>query len=791
MTDEASSLSPAGGAPPQRPPSRKLSLPSRVRGSVRRAMDRVLGADTAWSAAFVGIVVLLLASQRCAPASARLTVGQIAPHDIKSPVDHEWIDAALTEERRRHARESVEDVYVHDRDRGMRLARRLASVFEQGRTALEQPALGGNAGGQGVRQLANSIPAPALRTLLERRFDPFLERELSSALTQVMAGWVVGNRALLEREPAILLMHLPGNQVERVMSYDEFIDLEQARAHLRTVLAERLLLPVRAEQALAELSASFVDANVYYDPEATYERRQDAARAVPPVLVRVARGDILARKGDVVTPEVLERIEGANRASSQRLGWPELFGLLFLASGFAFFIHRYSRYHQRGFRKLRHLHSLMLLMLMAMLLLSKAILWLAGKAVDGLPAPFNLLDSYTYLIPLGGGAILIALLANGRIATVYSAFAALLFGALNGWDASLIFWAMIVQCVGVYAISTYRERSALLRAGLVVGGAGAAAVLALETLRGPLEPLSRSLYGAAMAFLGGAVGVGLLISFSLPLLEKLYNVLTDIRLLELSNVNNPLLSELAVRAPGSYNHSLVVGTLAEEGAKAIGANSLLCRVAAFFHDVGKMNKADYYVENQRGVNPHERLSPSMSALIIASHVKDGIRMAREAGLPEQIVDFIPQHHGTKLMTYFYEKAKNHSDPSLGPVNKEEFRYPGPKPQSREAAIFMLADAVEAAARTVEDPTANRLQEMIRKITNAIVLDGQFDSCDLTFADLEKIQEAFLRCLVSMYHHRLDYPGFDFGRPRSEPKVRPRAEDHASGEFSDERVARGS
>ena len=208
-------------------------------------------------------------------------------------------------------------------------------------------------------------------------------------------------------------------------------------------------------------------------------------------------------------------------------------------------------------------------------------------------------------------------------------------------------WGMLVQFAGVYAISTYRERSALLRAGLVVGGAGGGGGAALEAVRGNRSRPAESLYALSLAFVGGAVGVGLVISFSLPLLESLYNVLTDIRLLELSNVNHPLLSELAVKAPGSYNHSLIVGTLAEEASRAIGANSLFCRVAAFYHDVGKMNKPEYFVENQRGVNPHDRLAPSMSALIIASHVKDGISMAREAGLPEQIVDIIPQHHGTQ------------------------------------------------------------------------------------------------------------------------------------------------
>lgn len=733
-------------------------------------MDQVLAADMAWSGAFIVTVVLLLLPQSCAPDVEPLVAGQLAARDIRAPIDYDWIDETLTAERRRQAREAVDEVYIHDQSRGLRLVQGLATVFEQGRMALEQASDDGENVEQALARIPQaSLPPGALQTLLKLRFDPALERGLTAALQRALAARVVANKTILQREPSITLVQVPGGKPLQVQRYDGFLDLAEAREQVRRDVLEQLQLEPAAALALAELAASFVDANVYYDPQATQQQRQEAARAQPPVVVRVARGDVLVHRGEPLTADVVERVEDALRASERPVGLRELLALLFLASLLAFFLYRYSRYHQRGFRKIQHLHALLLLILMSMLLVSRATLWLATKVVASLEQPFSELGSYIYLVPVGAGAILVALLANGRIATVYAAFAALLFGAMNGWDGHLMLWAMLVQCAGVYAISTYRERSALLRAGLVVGGAGAAAVVSLETLRSSLDPLASTLYAAGLAFAGGAVGAGLLVSFSLPLLEGLFNALTDIRLLELSNVNHPLLSELAVKAPGSYNHSLVVGTLAEEAAKVIGANSLFCRVAAFYHDVGKLNKPEYYVENQRGENPHDRLSPSMSALIITSHVKDGIKLAREAGLPEQIVDIIPQHHGTKLMTYFYEKAKASADPALGAVNHDAFRYPGPKPQTREAAIFMLADAVEAAARTVEDPTANHLREMIRQVTNAIVLDGQLDSCDLTFADLEKIQEAFLRCLVSMHHHRVDYPGFDFGRHKSESR----------------------
>lgn len=758
-------------APPrgQPPASRRLSFPSRIRETLRHGTDRILGADLAWSVVFVAVMVLLLATQRGAPEHGGLEPGAPSPREIKAAADYFWVDHALTEEQRRAARESVSDVYVYDEDAGIRLARHLSALFEEGRAALEGGA--GQAAARTVRErLADRVPERALGVLFEQRFDPALERELAEAVNETMARPVVGTLAPLAGAASISLMRVPGERVESVSDHAGFVELAQAKTELGESLAARLELPSAAEAALADLAAEFVDANVYYEPEATAERRRRAADGVRPVLIRIAEGDVLVHQGEIVSPEILDRIEAAHRGAGGAPGARGVLALAVVVSLLVFFVYRYTRYHQRAYRKVEHLHSLILLVLLSTALLARGIVWLASRVVTNFEPPYGQLGCYAYLIPLGAGSILVALLANGRIATVYAAFAALFFGALMRWDPYLMVWAMIVQCAGVYAIVTYRERSALLRAGLVVGGAGAAATLALESLRGTaVAPL---LWSAGLAFVGGALGVGLLISFSLPALERLYNVLTDLRLLELSNINNPLLAELALRAPGSYNHSLVVGTLAEEAAKAIGANSLFCRVAAFYHDVGKMQKPDYYVENQRGQNPHDRLAPSMSALIIAAHVKDGIKMAREAGLPEQIVDIIPQHHGTRLMSYFYEKAKDSADETLGPVKEEDFRYSGPKPQTREAAIFMVCDGIEAAARSVEEPTANRLREVIRKVTQAIVLDRQLEQCDLTFSDLNKIQQALLRALVSMYHHRMDYPGFDFGRSR-EGRARPR------------------
>ncbi|HEX6852585.1 MAG TPA: HDIG domain-containing protein [Candidatus Polarisedimenticolaceae bacterium] len=690
-----------------------------------RAADgpRWFGSDALWSVFFAVVMIALLGTRACSD-TERFQVGDRAAHDIVARADVEVPDPGLTQARRSEARAAVPDVYVHDRQRSDRL---LAEFSAEARARFPGA------------QAAHEAGAAAMR--------------------EVMGGIVVSNRTVLERQPAILVAHVPGGTEDRLESYERILDLEQARARVRELLRE--------DPALADLASRFVDANTAFDPAATAARRDRAGSDVLPIQVRVPKGTVLVREGEAITAENLARIEAARRTPFATTSAVGQIGIAVVVAMLAFFLHRYTRYHQRAFKKVRHLHALLVSVLVTMLLVAQALLGIAAEATDRLGAPFNDLSLYAYLVPFGGGAMLVALLASGRIAMVYSAFAAVFFGAATGWDAYRMVWTLLVQWAGVYAITTYRERAALIRAGLVVGAAGAVAALAIEAIRRTLEPLSHSLYGAGLAFVGGALGAGILVSFALPVLERAFHVLTDVRLLELSNVSHPLLSQLAVKAPGTYNHSMTVGTLAEEAAKAIGANSLFCRVAAFYHDIGKLKKPEYYVENQRGMNPHDRLAPSMSALIVAAHVKDGIKLARDARLPEQIVDIIPQHHGTRRMSYFFEKAKRTANPALGEVHEEDFRYPGPKPQTREAAIFMLADGIEAAARTLEDPTPNRLREVIHKIASSVVLDGQFDECDLTFADLERIEEAFLRTLTSMYHHRVDYPGFEFGRPRAE------------------------
>jgi putative nucleotidyltransferase with HDIG domain len=265
------------------------------------------------------------------------------------------------------------------------------------------------------------------------------------------------------------------------------------------------------------------------------------------------------------------------------------------------------------------------------------------------------------------------------------------------------------------------------------------------------------LYKLGFGFTGGLVAA-VMVTGIVPLIESLFRYTTNIKLLELANMNNPLLRDLMVQAPGTYHHSIIVGNLAEAAAENIGVNPLMVRVAAYYHDIGKIRKPQYFIENIGGQeNRHDKLAPSMSALILMAHVKDGVEMARESRLGRDLGDIIRQHHGTSLMKFFYDKAKSKADPEVEQIDERDYRYPGPKPQTREAALIMLADAIEAASRTLTDPTPARIQGMVQKIINNIFIDGQLDECELTLKDINNIAKSFKLVLGGIFHHRVDYP----------------------------------
>jgi putative nucleotidyltransferase with HDIG domain len=420
---------------------------------------------------------------------------------------------------------------------------------------------------------------------------------------------------------------------------------------------------------------------------------------------------------------------------------------------------RYTIHHRERwrFQRVERLYLLQLVVLVGQVALARLMLFIGGAVASSMPQPpYNDAESYLYAIPLAAAPLLVMLLADTHVAWVFAAVQALVVAVAAG-SLELGVYGALSSFAAVYGMSRFVERTEMLRTGVTIAVVNVLVVCGLSFLAQPIPPWPTVAFRAVLSVFG-AIQVALLASSVLPALEGLFNTLTDVKLLELSNMNLPLLKQLAVVAPGTYHHSVVIGTLAEKAAQAIGANPLHARVASYYHDVGKMRQPEYFVENQKdGRNPHDKLSPHMSALVLVRHVKDGVAYAQENRLPQPLIDAIPQHHGTRLMKYFYERARATTDPSIEEVKEEDFRYPGPKPQTKEAAIIMLADGVEAMSRLIDDPSPVRLREMIHKNVRDVLEDGQLDQCEITLADLAKIETAFLEVLSGMHHHRIEYP----------------------------------
>lgn len=386
----------------------------------------------------------------------------------------------------------------------------------------------------------------------------------------------------------------------------------------------------------------------------------------------------------------------------------------------------------------------------------------AGLAAQSTRAPLNDSAVWGFTIPFAAASLLVTMLLDRQLGLIAGVIASIFAGLLapNGAQATL--YAFISCAAAAYGIKRYRERQSVTVAGLAVAGVNCITALALTAFS--QRPLTMT---GALVAAGCAVGGGLLtIIFAaggVPINESLFGILTDIRLLELSNAALPVLSQLASRAPGTNQHSHAVGQLAEDACRAIGANALLARIGSLYHDIGKVAAPDHFVENQTGDNPHDHLRPTASAKIITSHVTYGLKLAKEIGLPKRVADFIPQHHGTRTLHFFLRKAEDQAAKGEK-VSEAEFRYPGPKPQFKEAAILMLADSAEAGARSLAHPDPESVRDIVVRIFEAILSDGQLDECTLTLRELTQIRETLITSLTALYHPRIDYPGFNVPPP---------------------------
>ena len=414
--------------------------------------------------------------------------------------------------------------------------------------------------------------------------------------------------------------------------------------------------------------------------------------------------------------------------------WLKILGLaMFLAMMFYFFVRYLRRFHREMLADNEAIMLLGLIFVGAVIFMQLAKVWVSPLAT-----------------PLAAFSILVGLLLSRNLAFVTGILLSLIIGVLNDFSLEIFF----VQLAGITAslavLDSVRNRSDITRLGVNIAAVNALAVLIIHFFRlWPLKTLGVNLVWAGVSGIASA----LLVLGVLPFLESFFSKTTNIKLLELADFNQPLLKRLMLEAPGTYHHSLIMASLAEQAAAAIGANSLLARVGAYYHDIGKLSNPGYFIENQQpNDNPHDPLTPAMSSLVVLSHVKEGAVLARQYGVDKVIVDCIEQHHGTSLIHYFYHRALEQNKD----ISPDSFRYPGPKPQSKETAILMIADAVEAASRSVDEPTPGRLKDTVEKVINNKFTDGQFSECPITLHDLGSIAESMAATLGGIYHARIEY-----------------------------------
>ncbi|MDD3444005.1 MAG: HDIG domain-containing protein [Zavarzinia sp.] len=703
----------------------------------------------------------------------------IAPETVRAERAVAVEDKVATEARRAAAAESSLPVFDYDPDLYLGLSKRVTDAVET--MAARAKALSPSpAQRRAAFQEEIGRPVPqALFDIIEKLDNP---ADLSTAINYLLNlgldRMIIADRDDLPMEGPIHVAQAGQDRLDKalvagVMDVQQFRRLIQARAGDAPYGSARLARTFVLETALA-----LAVPNLVPDPARTEALRTKAVEAVEPEMVRIAIGEVVIREGDRVTKSAQDRLRLLNEGGAQRsvLGETLAVGALILGLtllGGSFF---------RAARNPSHLGRKQIYMTLATAG-STAILciaaWYAGRGVAiGLGVSP---ETATFLPPVALATIIVALVIDARTSLLVGVALAVLVAYRVGGDL----WVVAHYLIGVLAAGMTarrgRRRSDILKVGLVIAGAQLVLIPIMVVLDTTVPANAASYFaGAAIAGIAGALLTSAFTTAGLPLLEWVFNETTDMRLLELASADNPLLKQLALRSPGTYYHSVMMANLAETAAEAIGANGLQARVMALYHDLGKMERPSYFAENQRGSNVHDRLPPELSARIIFAHIKDGIDIARKHRLGRPVLDAVTQHQGTTLLRVFYQRALERAKATGETVNEEEFRYPGPRPMTKESGILMLADTVEAATRALKDPKPADVRERVAKVISEKIADRQLDDCALTMKDLAAIEAAFVRVLtLGVYHTRIEYPPLvtpQAGAPKKEPTPERRHDD---------------
>lgn len=704
----------------------------------------------------------------------QLKEGDIARESIISPADIYYTDTEETERIRQTAKETVRPIFILDAKRSDEAVQSFRSSWENLQRKIES----GNANARSNSNLkpeglwAGAGGADVAKVFSSRRFSSNEIDAVTRALREGASGSIYGDQDLENFGNEILLIdrQRPNQQSVVQMPETSMTPLSSARNSLRENLRQiRSLSEVEANAFEAALSP-LIQPSVVYDSVATENARRAIADSVQPATISLKRGQKIVGEGDIITPQVLSQLAAVRNYSTSTRQLNRFVGLLFLIAGL--FWAGWKFIQHRGIVPRLAISEEKTFALFGFIVVAQTVVMaiffrLAEfTALQNVKAPLNDAMIWSFAIPFAMGSLLMTLLADRPTAFFTGLFTALIAGLLAPRGLEFALYAAIASSVAVYGIGRYRSRQTVTIAGSLVGIASV--FIAITLIAYTQQPfILNTILLAVACGLASGVATAAITAVFLPICESLFGILTDVKLLELSNADLPILGQLALRAPGTNQHSHAVGQLAEEACRVVNANGLLARIGALYHDIGKTAAPEHFVENQTGKNPHDRLKPSQSAKIIISHVTYGIKLGRELGLPSRIVDFIPQHHGTRTLHYFLKKAQAEAR-SEDEISEVEFRYPGPKPQFKEAAIMMIADSCEAGARSLAEPNPENIRFIVTKIIDAILSDDQLDECDLTLRELTQIRESMIKSLVAIYHSRVDYPGYV--PPTSSPRI---------------------
>ncbi len=593
-------------------------------------------------------------------------------------------------------------------------------------------------------------------------FSNNVEQRLLRTIEAIEKKLIVNdlNSLKIEAERGIFLRNIGSQDPAKDIYIEDFsaiLSLSQAVSLIKE-RTDRMFKGYRPKtrKIIAAFLEKFTRPNLFVNMQLTSAKIEEARENVKPITIPIQKNEVIVREGDRINKRHMVILEGIRKERKETNPFEIYVGIAITILLCVFLTYTFAKRYIRKFNPTVRDLAFLLLITVLTLVIANLFLFILDSFGDKFPSIPT--STYKYAIPVAAFAMLVRFTINSETAIIFTFLISIIMGFLFGGDLNYAIYCFIGSIFGAYKVAYSESKFSLMKAGILTGVINALAAVSLVLISGKAFVGGPSIFLSSL-FMGLLNGV--FIALILPTLSTVAEAsgyLTDIKLIELANYNNLLLNKLALVAPGTYHHSRVVAQLAETAAQSIHANPLLAQVMSFYHDIGKIKQPEYFIENQQtNENKHDLLKPSMSKMIIISHVKDGVDMAKEAKVPHEILDSIEQHHGTSLISFFYKKAKDQENPDVDAVDESEYRYPGPKPQTREIGLLMLADSVEAATKSLVDPTPAQIQGVIQKVFNKTFTDGQLEDCELTLKDLHKIAASFFRVLISIYKARIDYP----------------------------------